>query len=651
MTKRVLLVFFILLSRVLAGQELMNRDSLLRLLPLAKEDSNKALLYISLGQQYETSEPERAKYYYRAAGELSRRIRYIPGEIKYITNYTYVLNVQGYFDSSLALNQQSVILARELHDNFTLAKTLFNTGSSYRLKEEYETAVKYYEEGKKLFEPYHNEAINAQANDILQNLYTGMKQYRRSLEYGRLAVNSLKKGGNRTMLGTAYSNMGLNYISLGHLDSASSCFRQALAIAKETGDLNMEATQYLNLGDVYIESDDYVSLKPIMEKALRLSRQLGLYESEAIALKGISFHYFRSKDFQRAQQYADTALILANRYDFRDQRAKLYVHLSNLAYARQDMKAGEYYARLSTQLGDSILNETIQKSTLEIEKKYETGKKESRIRELESEKKWQELNLRQKSILNYILLGSAAILVLFSLLLYRNHRQKQKLQAQRIRELEKEKKLMATEAVLKGEEQERTRLAKDLHDGLGGMLSGIKFSFQTMRGNLVMTPENQQAFERSMDMLDSSIREMRRVAHNMMPEALVKFGLNTALRDFCEDINRSGALQVTYQSIGMENVPVAQSTAIAIYRIVQELINNTMKHAAARTAIVQLGKTSEGINITVEDDGKGFDPVILKSAGGIGWSNIRSRVDYLKGKMDVQSAPGKGTSVHIELTA
>ncbi|MBI3137514.1 MAG: hypothetical protein HYZ15_02895 [Sphingobacteriales bacterium] len=171
-----------------------------------------------------------------------------------------------------------------------------------------------------------------------------------------------------------------------------------------------------------------------------------------------------------------------------------------------------------------------------------------------------------------------------------------------------------------------------------------------MKGNLIMTPENQQAFERSMDMLDSSIREMRRVAHNMMPEALVKFGLSTAIRDFCEEINRSGALQVTYQSIGMENVPVEQSTAIAIYRIVQELINNTMKHAAARTAIVQLGKTGEGINITVEDDGKGFDPVILKSDGGIGWSNIRSRVEYLKGKMDVQSAPGKGTSVHIELT-
>ncbi|MBK8139646.1 MAG: sensor histidine kinase [Chitinophagaceae bacterium] len=223
------------------------------------------------------------------------------------------------------------------------------------------------------------------------------------------------------------------------------------------------------------------------------------------------------------------------------------------------------------------------------------------------------------------------------------------MQQQRIYELETEKKLAATEAVLKGEEQERTRLAKDLHDGLGGMLSGIKYSFQTMKGNLIMTPENHQAFERSMDMLDSSIREMRRVAHNMMPEALVKFGLDTALKDFCADINQTGALNVSYQSIGMEASVIEQTTAITVYRIVQELINNTMKHAAAKNAIVQVSRTNGILSVTVEDDGKGFDTAVLSQVRGIGWDNIKNRVEFLKGTLDVDSQPGKGTSVHIEL--
>jgi signal transduction histidine kinase len=282
------------------------------------------------------------------------------------------------------------------------------------------------------------------------------------------------------------------------------------------------------------------------------------------------------------------------------------------------------------------------KIVTELEKKYETEKKDKQI-------KLQQAQLQNRRILNYVLIGAGITLLVISLLSYRNYKQKQKLQQQRISELEKEKHLTATEAVLKGEEQERTRLAKDLHDGLGGMLSGIKYSFQTMKGNLIMTPDNTQAFERSMDMLDSSIKEMRRVAHNMMPEALVKFGLDTALKDFCNDINQSGALQVNYQSIGMGDAAIEQTTAITIYRIVQELINNTMKHAAAKNAIVQLTKTGNQLSVTVEDDGKGFETGMLNQGRGMGWSNIQNRVEFLKGTIDVQSGKEKGTSVHIEL--
>ena len=163
-----------------------------------------------------------------------------------------------------------------------------------------------------------------------------------------------------------------------------------------------------------------------------------------------------------------------------------------------------------------------------------------------------------------------------------------------------------------------------------------------------MTPENHQAFERSMDMLDSSIKEMRRVAHNMMPEVLVRFGLDVALKDFCNDINQSGALKLSYQSIGLSENAIEQTTSITVYRIVQELINNTMKHAAATSAIVQVTRSNDQISVTVEDDGKGFDASILNQSKGIGWTNIQNRVDFLKGKLDVQTSPGKGTSVLIE---
>jgi signal transduction histidine kinase len=315
---------------------------------------------------------------------------------------------------------------------------------------------------------------------------------------------------------------------------------------------------------------------------------------------------------------------------------------AHIAFAQHDFDKGFALLRRQGRYIIDLFNQTMQQKEANLRIGYETEKKDNQI-------KLQTADIKQKEFFNYLLIGGALTLLIISVLSYRTYRQKQKLQQQRINELETEKHLQATEAVLKGESQERTRLAKDLHDGLGGMLSGVKYSLNTMKGNLIMTPDNAQAFERSMDMLDSSIREIRRVAHNMMPEALVKFGLDTALRDFCNDIDKSGALKVKYQSLELENAAIDQTVSITIYRIVQELLNNTIKHAGATSAIVQVSKTADVLSVTVEDDGKGFDTSILNKTEGIGWANIQNRVEFLKGKMDVNSAPDKGTSVHIEL--
>ena len=223
------------------------------------------------------------------------------------------------------------------------------------------------------------------------------------------------------------------------------------------------------------------------------------------------------------------------------------------------------------------------------------------------------LSLQKKSTFNYFLIGSVAALLITGFLGYRNlrHRhqlakQREELQQQRIRELEKDKQLIAVDSMLKGQEDERSRLAKDLHDGLGGLLSGVKFSLSNMKDNLIMTPDNMAVFERSLDMLDTSIKELRRVAHNMMPEILTKFGLDEALREYCNTVNATNLLAVKYQSLGMET-RLDKATEIIIYRIVQELLNNVLKHASASEAFIQLIRENDRLNMVVEDNGRGFD--------------------------------------------
>lgn len=643
----ILLVFF---SINKLSAQIENRDSLLKLLPAVKEDTAAVWLYLHIGETYEASEPEIAKQYFKKARLLGEKINYYTGLDKSFRYFSGVFLIQSKYDSALLFSEKALRMARERKDSLRIGIALFNTGIVYRFMADYETAIVYSLEGAKILEKINQKSISSQVNNGLQNLYMSLGQYDNAIKFGELAVQQSRELNNDNFLAVALNNLALSYMERDSLlGKAKAVLLEANKIAKKTGNLSIGGAALNNLADIAIRENKYELLKEYAGQALLLHKQIGSAEGEAISLRAHAIYYLHKRNFNKAKEYAGNSLKINKENDYKLEMASCLKVLSNIAFAMGDIESGNSYFVQSEKIFETILNESVSKKETELKARYENEKKEDKIKQLEAEKKVQQLSIKQKNTLNYILIGGAATLLIISLLSYRTYKQKQKLQQQRITELETQQQLTATEAVLKGEEQERTRLAKDLHDGLGGMLSGIKYSLNTMKGNLIMTTDNAQVFERSMDMLDSSIKEMRRVAHNMMPEALVKFGLDTALKDFCNDINKTGALEVSYQSIGIEDAAIEQTTAITIYRIVQELINNTMKHAAAKHAIVQVAKSDHQLTVTVEDDGKGFDTAIIKGTGGIGWANIQHRVEFLKGKLDVNSEPGKGTSVLIEL--
>jgi signal transduction histidine kinase len=216
-----------------------------------------------------------------------------------------------------------------------------------------------------------------------------------------------------------------------------------------------------------------------------------------------------------------------------------------------------------------------------------------------------------------------------------------------LRAAESDKKLVQT--LLENQqivEKERSRLAKDLHDGLGGMLSGIKLTLGSFSGNMVLPVENAAIFTKVIHQLDNTIEEMRRVAHSMMPEALLRFGLSEAIQDYCDGINESNIIKMKFTEIGL-NGDIEKPTEVVLYRIMQELSNNAIKHAAAKNIFIQLDKHEKGLTLTVEDDGKGFDITQIKKGDGL--QNIQSRIDYLKGSMEIHSKPGEGSTFIIEI--
>jgi signal transduction histidine kinase len=266
----------------------------------------------------------------------------------------------------------------------------------------------------------------------------------------------------------------------------------------------------------------------------------------------------------------------------------------------------------------------------------------------------QKAELHRKRTLSTSLLIMCGLLGTLAGAIYLNFKRKnqllkqsEQLKTQQVREMQKQQQLLAMQSVLKGQEEERSRLAKDLHDGVGGLLSGVKLSLSTMKGNVILSEKNAQMLNNVVVQLDQSMNELRRVSHNMMPESLIKFGLVESLLIYCDSLNETGLIKVQLQTYGMEE-RMEQNTEIVLYRIIQELLNNVVKHAEAKNVLVQLVRKNNRFNLTVEDDGKGFDLNGIAKNGGAGLNNIRARAEYLGATVDIQSAPAEGTSVNIE---
>ena len=382
------------------------------------------------------------------------------------------------------------------------------------------------------------------------------------------------------------------------------CFNKALEIDKELKDKIYLAMCYNNLGYAWLMKENPTIASENFKKGLEISRAIGSKSECLKAYSGLSESTKKMKRFEQALKYAEIA--------------KLY--------------------------SDSLQNEENVKNITQIRSQYDFEKKEQQITLLKKEK--------EASYLYNLLLASALVIFLtISFFVILNIRQKRKitqqeltLKEQKIHDLEREKQLIATQMVLQGEETERARLARDLHDGLGGLLSGVKLSMAGIKNNPEVTDNSQ--VDKTLQLLDISIAELRRVAHNLMPESLIKYGIHEALSDFCNSIS-DASCKVNFNFYGQSN-RLDKKFENNLYRIAQELINNALKHAQATEIIVQLVQEYNRINLTVQDNGTGFDTRILEKSKSSGIANIRSRVESLNGWLEITSDIGKGTEITIE---
>ena len=648
------MLMFIMIHLPGHTQNIYKRDSLVQVLSRQSEDSNKVNTLLKLGDLYSRTKPDSSIYYYEKGGALSKSINYPIGTLKYISNITEALNLQSKYKYALELNLESIKIATRLKLPKRIAAAYANTGVSYYFMADYKTSTDYLIKAIKILEKEPLENIKDQHNLAglyanVAGIFSEIKKDDEAYIYGLKGIEICRNISDSATLTRALNNVSTLLFNKKKYDSALICARQANDIAAATDNTASSASACITIANVYENLGNYDSVLYFAEKGLTLSKSLEDSDGINKSLIFKAIYFFNKKEYPTAKTLTEEALHIAQLNHLDNHIDMQYLLLSDIELAIGNLEGYHRYRLLSDSMKEAVLSAEILKATEELDTKYGVEKKE------------QQLKLQSTKLANNRLwMGFLGILIAAILLIFftanRSYNRKKKileqekiLQQQQIDQLEKDKQLMATKAVLKGQEEERTRLAKDLHDGLGGILSGVKYSLTNMKDNMIISAENAERFERTMTMLDQSISELRRVAHNMMPESLTKVGLDKALQDICNSINKSGTLQLTYQSFELHDETIPQDKASVIYRVIQELLNNMLKHASASKALLQLIRKDHTLSITVEDNGKGFNKEILLNNTGMGYGNLLNRITYLEGTIDVQTAPGDGTSVNIEI--
>ena len=562
-------------------------------------------------------------------------------------------------------------------------------GTAYWEKAQYEKAVDYYTEALE----YHEGSGGARADTLMADLsynlglcYSDMSNYDKGLEYLNAAIQYFDNYENYQWKAHAYNGIGDIYVELENYDKALDNYN--LALETLPVELDGRFDQGLIFGNL---ADGYFKMGVIDTSKILVKRAIDIYENENMNW-GMAFCYgilsriaMQEKEYNLSKSYANKSLDYSQEQGALSETAEAYLLMGKAGLLNNELRYALKYTQEGIKISEeaNILSITVRAKEILAEifeelgnykKSYINYKEYTELKDsLFSMDKIEELNqvnlkaetaqkdaeianknlkiVRQEITRNYLIGGIGAISLL-SLFFLNRFRLKQELtdkevllKQEKIENLEQKQKLLAVDYIIQGQEEERKRVAKDLHDGLGGILTTAKHQLSTV-GKRNIDLSNSEVFQKAESLIATAHSEVRKIAHNMMPDALSNLGLQAAIEDLANQVNMTDELKVKTQ-IKMDQNKLTPNQEIVLYRVIQESINNALNHAEAKNLVIQMIDQGDTFHLAIEDDGQGFDIQYKQKREGIGIKSMESRVKYLNGNFDITSRVGEGTSIDV----
>lgn len=548
------------------------------------------------------------------------------------------LNINS--DSSVFFLHETVRLAAKTGQHRSEAEAYALLGVHEKNKGNYENALQFHLRALKIKEENHDEPVLATTYNDIGVLYKTMGRFQEALVYYKKSNELCRRLGIQKGIAMTYNNIGTIHRELTGLDSALYYYQKALQEAERTSDPYSISVCLTNVGDIYVDQQRYTEALAMFGRSLAIDRAAEDMTGMASGYNSMARTYSAMKQYPQALAYSDSALATVLKTDLRQDRLTTLMLRAGILEGKGDVGHAVDAMRNYIALKDSLMNEETHRQISELQTKYETSKKEQQIAR-------QQAQLREK---NLTILGIAVVVALLALLAMSYYRRNKLKQQAVLQKTVLQQQEMATRAVIEAEERERRRIASDLHDGVGQLMSAAKMNLSLIGSELEFNdPVQQENFSKAVALVDEGCREVRTVSHNIMPNALLKAGLTTAIREFINKIDQR-VLKVNLYTEGL-NERLAGNIESVLYRIIQECINNVIRHSSASQLDIAIIRDETEITVTIEDNGCGFDLSDRTLSEGIGMKNIQSRVDYLAGSIEWDTAPGKGTVVMIHVPA
>jgi two-component system, NarL family, sensor kinase len=582
---------------------------------------------------------------------LNQKPNYIFGRVSQLYADLVKLRVASQFEAGIVY-ADSILLISNVNSNVRLdefrQKILIDKGYMLNFLGKYDDAIKTYQRVIDLAKIYDNNRVISTALNNIAAIYGNREGYVEQIRIMKQALDySYRKDSKGKVDFDVCAFFSLTiagaYAHMEQFDSANAYFKQAAAKVFPEHNFDLSIYYYLTLGSYDaaqkkydVSNQSYLQALKIAEKAGNNVKQMQVYVS-------LANNFQLLKNYSESIRYYKMAITYCEKSNNIDQLIELYETVYGVYKTIGDKSNAYIYLDKYYSIKDSLNFEEDRAEFNELEKKYSSKMKDQELTYFKNLNEVNQLSLSQ----NKIIIGAMIGLFLFGVLLAYFFIRNQKLVSRKnieiaqlkISESESLSQMERSRAILETQEAERSRIAKDLHDEVGGTLAALKLKLQ----NNDLNVNNHSA----VDIVDQLARNVRQISHNMMPDAIEKFGLKNALAGYMSKLNMQSDTVFKYQIEALDEIKFSESREVAIYRIVQEVLTNALKHAKAKVVYVQMYETEGQLSISIEDDGKGFDSKQLSE--GIGMKNISSRVNFLSGAVEYQTQFGKGTSVQINI--